>query len=374
MALSKNMDGEQHYFSSQEGNTGVVQLEGEWTIDTVPAVRASLEAGKLEASVISGASLKKLDTAGALMIVKTLNLTGAKMQDFRQDHAELVSNVAEAHEKSFNTTRAKGVGRILLEDVGRSVVMAALDLAEMLKNLGHIIAAFYRIIVGRASLRFTSVVYHIEHAGLRATPIVALMSFLIGGIIAQQGAYQLRAFGAELLTVNLSGILIMREIGLLLAAIMFAGRSGSAFTAELGSMKMREEIDALRIMGRDPVEVLVAPRVLALVIALPLLTLIANGSALFGAMIVSWIYIGIEPMTFMARLQNVITPNIFFVGLIKAPLMALVIGIVGYMEGMKVKGSAESLGQRVTSSVVKAIFMVIVMDGVFAIVFAAFDF
>ncbi|MFN3673620.1 MAG: MlaE family ABC transporter permease, partial [Bosea sp. (in: a-proteobacteria)] len=205
-------------------------------------------------------------------------------------------------------------------------------------------------------------------------PIIMLISFLVGCIVAQQGIFQLQQFGATPFVVNLTGILILRELGVLLTAIMIAGRSGSAFTAEIGSMKMREEIDALRVMGLDPIEVLVVPRILALVISLPILAFISSMAGLTGAALVAWLYGGIGIDTFLARLQSVITWKHFAVGLIKAPFMAFVIGLIASIEGLAVKGSAESLGRQVTASVVKAIFMVIVVDGLFAMFFASIEF
>jgi phospholipid/cholesterol/gamma-HCH transport system permease protein len=203
---------------------------------------------------------------------------------------------------------------------------------------------------------------------------VALINFIVGCIVAQQGIFQLRRFGASAFAVDLIGILVLRELAVLLTSIMIAGRSGSAITAELGSMKMREEIDALRVMGLDPVEVLVVPRVLALIVALPLLTFLADMAAIFGGLVVSWSYGAMSPEIFMSRLKDAIAMNTFLVGLIKAPFMALIIGIVSTLEGMTVEGSAESLGERVTASVVKSIFMVIVIDGLFAMFFAAIDY
>ena len=191
-------------------------------------------------------------------------------------------------------------------------------------------------------------------------PIIVLISFLVGCIVAQQGIFQLQKFGATAFVVDLVGILVLRELGVLLTSIMVAGRSGSAFTAEIGSMKMREEIDALRVMGLDPMEVLIMPRILALVIGLPLLTFISAIAALFGGGITAWIYGDISPDVFLSRLRAAIGINTFLVGLIKAPFMALIIGIIASIEGLAVEGSAESLGRHVTSSVVKAIFMVIV--------------
>jgi phospholipid/cholesterol/gamma-HCH transport system permease protein len=210
--------------------------------------------------------------------------------------------------------------------------------------------------------------------GVGAVPVIVLMSGIIGAIIAQQGAFQLRYFGAEIFVVDLVGILVLREIGVILTAIMVAGRSGSAITAEIGSMKMREEVDALTVIGLNPVGVLVFPRLVALVIALPLLTIIANFAALGGAILVAWTYSDIAPEAFIARLRQSIDITTILAGLIKAPFMALIVGIIASVEGMKTGGSAESLGRRVTASVVKAIFVVIVVDGLFAMFYAAIDF
>jgi phospholipid/cholesterol/gamma-HCH transport system permease protein len=200
------------------------------------------------------------------------------------------------------------------------------------------------------------------------------MSFLIGAIIAQQGAWALRYFGAEYLTVDFVGILLLREVGVLLTAIMLAGRTGSAMTAEVGSMKMREEIDALRVIGLNPVGVLIFPRLVALVVSLPLLTFIANMAALAGAAMLLRFYSGISTDAFIIKLRAAIDLSTFFAGMIKAPFMAAIIGIMAAVEGMKVEGSAESLGRHVTDAVVKAIFLVIVVDGFFAVFYAQIDF
>jgi phospholipid/cholesterol/gamma-HCH transport system permease protein len=198
-----------------------------------------------------------------------------------------------------------------------------------------------------------------------------LITFLIGCIVAQQGIFHFRQFGADVFVVDMLGVLVLRELGVLLVSIMVAGRSGSAYTAELGSMKMREEIDALRTMGFDPIEVLILPRMIALVIGLPILTFLGGIAALYGGGLVAWAYGGVDPEAFLSRLRDAISINHFTVGMLKAPVMAAVIGIVACVEGLAVEGSAESLGQHTTSSVVKGIFFVIVMDGVFAIFFAA---
>jgi phospholipid/cholesterol/gamma-HCH transport system permease protein len=214
-------------------------------------------------------------------------------------------------------------------------------------------------------------VYHLYRVGWQAVPIIFLITFLIGGIIAQQGIFHFRKFGADAYVVDMVGILVLREIGVLIVSIMVAGRSGSAYTAELGSMKMREEIDALRTMGRDPVNILVLPRVIALVCALPILTFLGSMAALYGGGLVAWLYGGMSPDIFIARLREAVSVTHFEVGIIKAPFMALVIGTVACSEGFRVKGSAESLGLQTTTSVVKSIFLVIVLDGLFAVFFAS---
>jgi phospholipid/cholesterol/gamma-HCH transport system permease protein len=218
------------------------------------------------------------------------------------------------------------------------------------------------------------VINQLEQIAYKGVPIIVLISFLVGCIVSQQGIFQLVKFGATPFVIDLIGILVLRELGVLLTSIMVAGRSGSAFTAEIGSMKMREEIDALRVMGLDPMEVLIVPRIMALVIGLPLLTFIASIAALVGGGVTTWIYGDISPDVFLTRLRAAVGLNTFLVGLIKAPFMALIIGIIATLEGLAVQGSAESLGRHVTSSVVKAIFMVIVLDGLFAMFFAAIRF
>jgi phospholipid/cholesterol/gamma-HCH transport system permease protein len=259
------------------------------------------------------------------------------------------------------------------ERIGRSVVALGRDLTPFLDMLGAVAAAIARTSARPRSLRVTSLVHHLDRVGWQAVPIVLLITFLIGGIIAQQGIFHFSKFGADVYVVDMVGILVLREIGVLIVAIMVAGRSGSSYTAELGSMKMREEIDALRTMGRDPVEVLILPRVIALVVALPILTFLGAMAALYGGGLVAWLYGGMSPDIFIARLKEAISLTHFKVGMIKAPFMALVIGIVACSEGLRVKGSAESLGRQTTTSVVKSIFLVIVLDGVFAMFFASID-
>lgn len=219
-------------------------------------------------------------------------------------------------------------------------------------------------------LRGISLVSQMQEVGLNAVPIVALMGFLIGIVLAFQGAAQLRQFGAEVFVVDLIAVSVLRELGILLTAIIVAGRSGSAFTASIGSMKVREEIDAMRTLGLDPIEVLVLPRVLALVVMLPILGLIANICALVGGGLMSWVELGISPGMFLTRFVDNTDVWHLAVGMIKAPFFGFVISIVGCWQALQVGGSSESVGQRTTLSVVQSIFLVIVIDACFSVFFA----
>jgi phospholipid/cholesterol/gamma-HCH transport system permease protein len=255
------------------------------------------------------------------------------------------------------------IGRVIA-DIGGSLVLIA-------QLFGALTTAIAGTIARPARLRFTSTIHHLERVGWRAVPIILLSTFLIGAIIAQQGIFHFRTFGADISVIDMVGVLVLREVGVLIVCIMVAGRSGSSYTAEIGAMRMREEVDALRTMGFDPIEVLILPRILALVIAVPILTFLGSMAALYGGGLVSWLYGGIQPEVFLTRLREAISMNTFEVGIIKAPFMALVIGVVACVEGLQVQGSAESLGEQTTNSVVKSIFLVIVLDGIFAMFFAS---
>ena len=257
------------------------------------------------------------------------------------------------------------------DSIGENIAAVGGSLVAIVNMFGALIISFLRVLTRPRSFRLTSLVHQLDNVAWRAVPIILLITFLIGCIIAQQGLFHFRKFGADVYVVDMVGILVLRELGVLIVCIMVAGRSGSAYTAELGSMKMREEIDALQTMGFDPVEVLILPRILALLIGVPILTFVGSMAALYGGALVCWLYGGIDPDIFLSRLKEAIALNTFEVGMIKAPFMALVIGVVACVEGMAVKGSAESLGRQTTASVVESIFLVIVLDGIFAIFFAS---
>lgn len=355
-------------------------LWGRWTVDRAPGVEA--RATELVAAseqvprvLIDLSQVDRLDTLGAWVLDRTRYELGQKglLADFigaRPEHRILLDEVAyRGFQPRHEVSRSRFIE--FLEDIGHGVAHAGRDLVGWVSFLGEFVMAMVRVLTHPARFRGTSLVNQLEQIAYRGAPIIMLISFLVGCIVAQQGIFQLQRFGAGPFVVNLVGILVLRELAVLLTSIMVAGRSGSAFTAEIGSMKMREEIDALRVMGLDPIEVLIVPRLLALVIGLPILTFISALSALVGGGITAWFYGDISPDVYLSRLQATIQFNTFLGGMIKAPFMALVIGLIATIEGLAVEGSAESLGRHVTASVVKAIFMVIVLDGIFAIFFAA---
>ena len=363
---------------------GITRLtaRGAWTIDNVARLENDVDAATQEPSgrvVVDLSAVSPIDTAGAWLIHRlraglagagaAVELVGASANARRlMDAVEVSGEMPEAPPPKRVTFMA------MLEAIGRSTANVGQDLVDGAAILGGVTRGIARSIRQPSRFRFTSVVFHLDRTGLQAVPIIFLMSLLIGGIIAQQSAFQLRFFGADIYVVDLVGILVLRELGVLLTAIMLAGRSGSAYTAEIGSMKMREEIDALKVIGLDPNEVLIMPRLIALVIALPILTFIADMAALIGGAIVSFTYANIPFETFIFRLRDAVGMNTLVVGLIKAPFMGLIVGLIAANEGLKVKGSAESLGRQTTASVVKAIFTVIVADGFFAIFFASINY
>ena len=322
------------------------------------------------------AEVRELDTLGAWLIEKmsrrgTSAGRSAEVVGVAAKYAGLIEEVRQVNRRNPPPAPAPNAAVAKLNEIGRSAVGATDDIGVFLQMLGALCLAIIGVLRRPRSLRITSLFYQLYRVGWQAIPIMVLITFLIGAIIAQQGIFHFRKFGADSYVVDMVGILVLRELGVLIVAIMVAGRSGSAYTAELGSMKMREEIDALSTMGLDPVEVLILPRVLALICALPLLAFIGSMAALYGGGLVAWFYGGMGAAIFIARLHDAVSVTHFEVGLIKAPFMALVIGVVACSEGLRVKGSAESLGKQTTTSVVKSIFLVIVLDGLFAVFFAS---
>ena len=354
---------------------------GSWTAEHARTLEPLIEHAirsdtAVQRIIIDVTRIERLDTYGAWLIERTLRVWTSRGCDTR------IVGLSDSYGNLFKKVRA-GAGKLTplprrsnsitatLESVGRTMGAVFADILLFSQMAGALVIAFLRVVAHPTKFRFTSMVNHLERVGWHAVPIILLITFLIGSILAQQGIFHFRTFGADIYVVDMVGVLVLREVGVLIVCIMVAGRSGSAYTAELGSMKMREEVDALRTMGFDPVEVLILPRIFALIITVPILTVLGSMAALYGGGIVAWLYGGIDPQVFLARLHESISVKSFAVGMIKAPFMAIVIGLVACVEGLQVKGSAESLGAKTTDSVVKSIFLVIVLDGAFAIFFAS---
>jgi len=370
--------------TSAKGARLVLKPQGDWVIARATRLRSTVDAAADAAGQNAGrtllidlAELGALDTAGAFLLARLEKAWVAAGRAVEWAHLDgtrrvLIERVRQAAAGERGTA-APASGNPLAR-LGAVVVKVGDDLVDLLAMLGATVAAAAMTVLRPRSFRSTAIINQMDVAGVRALPIVLLMSMIVGGILAQQGAFQLRFFGAEIFTVDLVGILALREIAPMLTAIMLAGRSGSAITAELGSMQMREEIDAMRVMGLSPVNVLVVPRVTALVLVLPMLTFLAALAMLAGACATLWLYTGISPTVFVSRLRDAIDFSTFASGLIKTPFMALIIALVACAEGMAVRGSAESLGRNTTASVVKSIFLVIVVDGIFAVFYGAIEF
>ncbi|MBN9242716.1 MAG: ABC transporter permease [Mesorhizobium sp.] len=369
----------------EEGEVLGCALAGTWTTRTIADIDAEMR--KIEKRsgyktlALDLSKIDKIDTAGAWLIDRLAEANrrrGVEVQVQGQSKvaAILLDAVAEAVRRSPDTPpeRPPNIVLRMLEAIGRGVYEMRDDFIAAMNILGATIRGAQMKLGRGHGVNPAAIFNQIDRMGVGAIPVVLLMSAIVGAIVAQQGAYQLRYFGADIFVVDLVGVLVLRELGVLMTAIMLAGRSGSAITAEIGSMKMREEVDALKVIGLNPIGVLVFPRLVALVIGLPCLTILANFAALGGGMLAAWLYSDIPPAAFIDRLRAAIDLSTIFAGLIKAPFMAMIIGTIASVEGMKVGGSAESLGLHVTASVVKSIFIVIILDGLFAIFYAAINF
>jgi phospholipid/cholesterol/gamma-HCH transport system permease protein len=356
-----------------------LSARGSWTAvhaAELEALVAPAPDGGLGALTIDMQKIDRLDTFGAWVLERlSRKWSGAGvpvkiigLPENYQGLLDKVHHLSGAPAAAAIEPRSWVAG---LDWLGRAAERAWQELILLVAMLGELTVALARSLANPRHFRITSIVHQLDRVCWQAVPIILLITFLIGCIIAQQGFFHFRKFGADEYVVDLVGILVLREIGVLIVAIMVAGRSGSSYTAEIGSMKMREEIDALKTMGLDPIETLVLPRVLALVVGLPILTFLGSMAALYGAELTAQFYGGMSPEVFLTRLRDAISVTHFKVGMIKAPFMALVIGIVACRAGLTVLGSAESLGLQTTASVVKSIFLVIVLDGLFAIFFAS---
>lgn len=365
--------------SAADGRRRIL-ASGPWTVAFAASIEKKTEAVRSEATPstsleIDLSGIERLDTFGSWLIERlTRDLTkrgvSVSIIGVPERFQDLLHAVHKCDAKTLSAPMRNPI-LLQLENLGAATAQFGRDLIGLIDLMGALGTSTARTLSNPRSFRFASAVHHLDRVGWQALPIIFLITFLIGGIIAQQGFFHFRKFGASDYVVDLVGILVLREIGVLIVTIMVAGRSGSSYTAELGSMKMREEIDALFEMGLDPVAVLMLPRIIALLLALPALTFLGSMSALYGGGLVAWFYGDMSPEIYIARLREAVSVTHFEVGMIKAPFMALVIGLVACSEGLKVEGSAESLGLKTTDSVVKSIFLVIVLDGFFAIFFAS---
>jgi phospholipid/cholesterol/gamma-HCH transport system permease protein len=366
----------------RDGDALRIAVSGDWTLAVLEDAQNALEGigqinGGTRAPDIDLAGLQLLDTAGALTLLGFRDRAGAKAARFlnaKPEHSVLLDEVARAASLSREPPPPGTPVADLIKRFVSGLTAIGRDAMRLTMFLGEAAAALGRVIAKPSKFRGTSFIHQIQMTGLTAVPIISLVCVLIGGVIMQQGARQLRNFGAETLSIDMLGILALREVGVVLAAVMVAGRSASAFTAQIGTMKMREEIDAMRTLGIDPIETLVLPRILALIVVLPLLVFVADVMCLAGGAAMAKIYLGLDLPVYLQRLNTAVTAKHFYVGIIKAPFVALVIGLVGCLEGLRVQGSAESVGTQVTTAVVKAIFLVLVLDAVFAIFLSASGF
>ena len=359
----------------QEGERTVLAVSGDWIVSEIGAVDADLRSLSHASMALDVSELGKLDTAGAFILDRTLRAGKAGAADQLSligDHPtaeELILRVSEASGRVAPKTHERAGFVEILAGIGSHAKHLSEVAIGTLSFFGETLVTCARLIANPRRMRWTSMFSVMERAGFDAIPIVAFLSFFIGIVLAYMGAFTLSAYGggAEVFAVELVGVSVMREFGVLLTGIILAGRTNSAFTAQIGAMRMRQEVDAMQTLGLSPMEVLVAPRIFALVIMTPILTFIAVIAGLFGGMMTCWIGMDINPTVFLQRTQDYVPLQNFWVGMSKAPLFGLVVALIGCRQGLEVTGSVQSLGSRTTTSVVEALFSIIVIDAIFAI-------
>ncbi len=349
---------------------GQLRLHGRWTLDHATSIGDALRTAPDGVGCIDATTVDRLDSLGVLQLLRFADRRSIDFNAFRfrDDHHALVAAIEDVHDDRPKAKREYGFAAALAR-LGFAMHDNAREITSLVSFLGEALVKLGRTIVQPARFRITSTVHHMEQVGLDAVPLVALLSFLVGAVIAFLGAQILADFGATIFVVELVSIAFLREFGVLLTAILLAGRTASAFTAQIGAMVSREEIDAIRTLGLDPMDLLVLPRLIALLVMLPLLTFIAMIAGLLGGLAVGAFSLDIPPQAYIARMQEQMELRHFVIGMSKAPLFALVIGLIGCLEGMQVQGTAQSVGERTTSSVVQTISLVIVMDALAAIWF-----
>lgn len=355
-----------------------VVVSDAWTLDAAIALNDEmrrLEDMPAKSVVLDGSKLTALDSAGAWVLGRTMRAMADRgaaihVTEMRDDYRALLDKTSiDDPDVALAEPKVPALVAVL-NRTGASVVANLSTGAELLGFFGLTIVTLGRVLIGRARVRWIPLLRQIEAVGFDALPIVGLLCFLVGVVLAYMGALQLQRFGASILTVNLVGVSVLREIGVLLTAIIVAGRSGSAFTAQIGTMKVNQEVDAMETLGLSPVDVLVVPRLIALFVALPLLVFFGDMMGLLGGAVISVVYLDLSFGQFLVQLKDAVDFWDFGTGLLKAPVFAYVIALVSCHQGLQVSGSAESVGIRTTASVVQSIFLVIVLDAIFAIFFA----
>jgi len=362
----------------RDGDMLAVTLHGAWTtarIDRRAAALSRIAPDGARRAQLDVADVAAMDTAGAWLIHRTISRLRAagvevELAGKATVAAGLIDTVSQ-HDRAYPPPlKPDNPLLALVLRLGRASIEVAKEARDLVNFLGLTLIVLMRLLVKPWRLRPVALFSHMERSGLNALPIVGLISFLVGVVLAYQGADQLARFGAQIFTVNLVGIGVLREMGILLTAIIVAGRSGSAYTAQIGTMKVNEEIDAMMVLGLDPVELLVIPRVLGLMLVMPLLAFYADIMGLAGGAVMAMATLDISLFQFVRQLNNAVPLWSFWVGIIKAPIFAFVIALVGCYEGLKVSRSAESVGRQTTRSVVESVFLVIVLDAGFSILFS----
>ena len=361
----------------QDGS--VLTVGGAWTVHESARLDSALRDFHASGSgvlTIDGSSIEKLDSSGAWLLLRTKRMfeaAGRTVSALKLPprYTPLLDNLEQTHPAAPAPRRKDGFFHARLYRIGKATIHAGQQGWNMLGYLGRVtVETLEAIVAPKTNLRVAAIVHQVEETGINALPIVGLLSFLIGVVVAYQGIEQLKKFSAEMLTIDGLGIITLREMGVLMTSIIVAGRSGSAFTAQIGTMRVNEEIDAMQTIGLNTVDVLVLPRMIGLVIALPILTLYADMMGLIGGGLMCYFNLGITIPAFMRELLQAVNVNSLMVGLIKAPVFAFVIALVGCYEGFQVERNAASVGLLTTRSVVESVFLVIVLDAAFSVMFS----
>ena len=360
---------------ASDSHPGVLVASGEWTLANSSRMLDLLESAPEHADDIDGRDITRLDSAGAMMLSRYAVKVGLGLAtvEVRPQFQPLTGSVQSICENPKRTPRKDYGVQDMLARMGYAIEDYTKEILALVGFLGLTLKTIASIAGKPSRLRITPTVHHMEQVGLDAVPLVMLLSFMVGAVIAFLGATVLRDFGAEIFVVELVAIAFLREFAVLLTAILLAGRTASAFTAQIGAMQSGEEIDAIRTLGLDPVELLVLPRLFALLLMLPLLTFLAMIAGILGGMAVS---LGSLDMTFemyITRLHDTLNVRHFWIGLSKAPMFAMVIALIGCLEGFQTQGTAQSVGERTTSSVVQTISLVILLDAFAALFFMEMD-